>query len=139
MSPEVARRETILNWEAIDSYGFGVIAHNVAHTNTLSDDSVASMPSFSFSVAGSWLLRGSSRAASELDSRDFTAVVADNVPDRLARLIYSCLEVSPALRPQLFGIRVELEAMALSPPTTDNTNPSHTRSHTLSADAAVMP
>ena len=34
MAPEVAREQLISNYEAVDCYGFGCIAHDVAHVNT---------------------------------------------------------------------------------------------------------
>lgn len=38
MAPEVARRQPIVNHKAVDSYGLGCIAHDLAHAGTCVDD-----------------------------------------------------------------------------------------------------
>ena len=110
MCPEVARRQPISCWEAIDSYGMGVIGFDCAHTNLRGGDPAPSDASFDYSVRGSWLLRGSSRLGEEMEERDFAVHIEPHVPPRLAALIARCLAVAPEERPMAGAVKQELEA-----------------------------
>ena len=106
MAPEVALEQLIDNWQAIDSYGFGRIAHEVAHVNTsLADD-------------GSYFTRRDALPplphGREVDARtraSFAVVTAAHVPPPLAEIIADCVAILPDTRPSMTQLRERLQAL----------------------------
>jgi serine/threonine protein kinase len=111
MAPEICHGEPVKSMEAIDAWGIGCIAHDSAHVNVRADNSVASAPSFDFSVRASWMLRGASRLATGLEKAEFHVSIGEHVPESLAELIRRCLSVQPEARPSAREARVQLEAV----------------------------
>jgi sugar lactone lactonase YvrE len=112
IAPEVALQLPVTNYEALDSYGIGAIAHDVAHANTWGGHSAVSEASFDYSVRESWLYRGLSKLPEVMDEEWFHAArqVAEHVPPSFASVIRSCLAFSPEGRPSIREARMQLEA-----------------------------
>jgi hypothetical protein len=101
LAPEVALGQQVQRMEALDSYGFGWVAHATAHLGVFP----SCEPDYAHLAPREVLAR---RAAA-----GFAAPVDAGVPLPLAGLIRACLAVDPGARPSLGELRAELEAMAL--------------------------
>lgn len=104
MAPEVARGELVEDWEAVDAYGFGCIAHDTAHANTGGSGAV-------LGDAGSTAGRDGIQVLVNRELAGYARVVAPHVPAPLAALTAACLTVDPAARPRLAEARVRLAGM----------------------------
>ena len=103
MAPEVARQEAIQLYEAVDVYGFGCIALDVAQLEQSSGSgSPADPPTADVPALHAMLHR--LRA-------NFAVTVRPSVPAPLATLIHDCLAISPALRPGMTDVGQRLAAM----------------------------
>ena len=110
MAPELIRGDVIASWQAVDSYGVGCIAHDVAHINTggtapaLSPDDgsvdSADEQNRGLSVAA---LMAAAFPGSEHATR--LRPVDARVPQLLARVIHTCLAEDPSARPDMTAVR----------------------------------
>ncbi len=123
MAPEVARGQEIISWEAVDAYGFGWIAHDVAHENTdagaaqrLAEAGVDARSSLTQTVSAATVAAWAAiRVMMERERAGYESTVDARVPPPLAALLTACLAVEPQQRPSLPQIRahlVELRTMA---------------------------
>ena len=102
MAPEVARGLTITRPTAIDTFGLGVVMHDLAHLGLAGQAATQAAPSGS---------TGGAPLAHVLYARarsDFVVRVAAHVPPPLAALINNCLAVDPATRPESGAVRAQL-------------------------------
>ena len=102
MAPEVARGLTITRPTAIDTFGLGVVMHDLAHLGIAAQPAGSGMPSGS---------TGGAPFAHVLYTRassDFQIRLGAHVPPPLAALITSCLAVDPAVRPESGAVRAQL-------------------------------
>ena len=130
MAPECVSDGPVTNLQAVDAYGFGWIAHDVAHLGTTtSPQHSASSAASSSEPSGnavSPMALGDTTGASEstawigvLVKRslvNFAVDVGEHVPPPLAQLITACLVVDPKQRPTLAAARERLAAAALEAP-----------------------
>jgi len=104
MAPEVARGELVEDWEAVDAYGFGCIAHDTAHANTGGPGAVLGD---AISTAG----RDGIQVLVNRELAGYARAVSPHVPTPLAALTAACLTVDPAARPSLAEARMQLAGM----------------------------
>ena len=106
MAPEVALCQLICNWEAIDSYGFGHIVHEV--TATFSD-----VGSKGPDAAAPRIKEAALQAYEIIEQRlqeRFAVAIAADVPSCLAAIARACLAIDPDSRPAMATLRCQLEA-----------------------------
>jgi serine/threonine protein kinase len=137
MAPECVNDGPVANLQAVDSYGFGWIAHDVAHIGTPPDaqrSADGAVPSASSGGSGSeptgnkvsstppadtLSASGSTPWIGVLVRRSmskFSVEMGEHVPAPLAQLIGACLAVDPALRPTLAAARERLAQAAPEAP-----------------------
>ena len=108
MPPELIRGDVITNWEAVDSFGVGCIAHDLAHINTeapaeegSSGDGEPALTEHDDRMAVAALLAAARPSAELLHARPVDA----RVLEPLARVIVLCLAVDPDARPNMTAVR----------------------------------
>ena len=102
MAPEVARGLTIKRPTAIDTFGLGVVLHDLAHLGAADQPPGAGAPSGS---------TGGAPFAHVLYARstkDFATSIGAHVPPPLAAIAASCLAVDPEARPESGAVRAQL-------------------------------
>lgn len=111
MSPEMATGQAISDWKAVDSYGFGQIALDCSEDRSGgAGEETAALSDLTLRLSA--LMRGASLDVALREEESFAVRVGEAVQPRLARLIYSCLEVIPGTRPPLTAVRTEMEGIA---------------------------
>jgi serine/threonine protein kinase len=117
MASEIARQQRITRWEAVDVYGFGCIAHDVAHANTAPPDAPAAARRASLDAqqpVGGGSAGSNWNAVQVLVQRELAGYVrhvAAHVPHALAALTHACLTVDTAARPSMGDARAALAPM----------------------------
>ena len=114
MPPELIRGDVITDWEAVDSYGVGCIAHDVAHVNIFFVAAAAdegstggarpALTEHDDRMAAAALLAAARPDAETLHARPVDA----HVPQPLARVVALCLSVDPEARPNMAAVRAML-------------------------------
>ena len=117
MAPELARLDTgtELQPTAVDVYGIGVIAWELAHVGTDGTYQAPRIPASAFRSQFTITNLGGAVAAEPGRScfwrgEDLEASVAPRVPDALGAPIRACLEVQPARRPSAEQAQTALQA-----------------------------
>ncbi len=106
MAPEVARGLPISRPTAIDTFGLGVVMHDLTHLGI-----VAAQPHVGPPGALSGSTGGGAPLAHVLYTRastDFAVRLGPHVPPPLAKLVGSCLAVDPTARPESGVVRAQL-------------------------------
>ena len=107
-APEVARGLPISRPTAIDTFGLGIVLHDLAHLG------LAAQPAGATMLSGS---TGGAPMAHVLYARanaDFAVRMGAHVPPPLAELTTQCLAVDPTARPESGAVRAQL--LLLAPP-----------------------
>lgn len=115
LAPEVARGELVTDWLAVDSYGVGLIAMDVAHATCHGGRATSASSLSSILDADlhcSHLLRGESLVLDTREREGYRVEVDGSVDARLADLIRACTQVAPGDRPKLTAIREVLEGIS---------------------------
>jgi len=101
MAPEVARGLPIVRPTAIDTFGLGVVLHDLTHVG------VTEQP-----AGGAGVLSGSSLPVAHVlyarSNTDFATTIGAHVPPPLAAIAVSCLAVEPTARPESGAVRAQL-------------------------------
>ena len=115
LAPEVARGELVTDWLAVDSYGVGLIAMDVAHATCRGGRATSARSLSSIlddDLHCSHLLRGESLVLETREREGYRVEVDGSVDVRLADLIRACTQVAPGDRPKLTAIREVLEGIS---------------------------
>ena len=145
MAPEVARGESIVNWEAIDAWGFGCIASDCALLTrgrpqggnagiaTLVSASVTSVPTVTTASLGSTQPSTWGLDVHPLPSLGpLPSIYNPGVPQQLTALVVACMAVQPDDRLSMRDARMRLEqeevwiASSSGSNSTDESNNSNT-------------
>jgi serine/threonine protein kinase len=119
MAPEVARGLPITRPTAIDTFGLGVVLHDLAHLGIAGRASLGANTALSAGTGG---VRGSAGASGSAAppvhvlyaraASDFAVTIGAHVAPPLAELMRACLAVEPAERPESADVRARLLEMA---------------------------
>ena len=103
MAPEVARGLPILRPTAIDTFGLGVVLHDLTHIG-LAEQPAGGAGVFSGSTGGAPI----AHVLYARSNSNFATTIGAHVPPPLAAVASSCLAVDPAARPECSAVRAQL-------------------------------